>query len=173
MTEAFHLWTDSAQARRFLAEEVRIDSWVGGRYEALFDPQDDPAVALTGTYGSKVVALEPPRRLVFQWHSLTPRSAAQAVAGERRLQESMVEVRFEPIGGSVQRTRVTIRHYRFGDDTHWAAAYRFYRDRGWPWILRRLVALFPEGHAHWRAVEVEEGDAPAGGPGPMGPRGAR
>lgn len=37
--DAFRMWIDSAEAREFLALEVRIDPWVGGRYEANFDPE--------------------------------------------------------------------------------------------------------------------------------------
>jgi uncharacterized protein YndB with AHSA1/START domain len=138
--DAFRMWTDSARASEFLAEDVRIDPWVGGRYETLFDPENDPAGARAGTCGSKILELEAPRRLVFEWHSLTPRLAAAEVGGLRVLQETTVEVTFEPIGES--RTRIHIRHYGFGSDANWAAALRFYTEVGWPWVIRRLEGRF-------------------------------
>lgn len=137
---AWGMWLTPARARDFLAAEVRIEPWVGGRYETIFDPEADPAGARAGTYGSKIVAMDAPRRLVFEWESLTPEAAAAELGGERVLQKSEVEVVFEPRG--VAATTVRIHHYGFGDGTHWDASYRFYRDRGWPWILRRLEALF-------------------------------
>ncbi len=138
--DAFRMWTDPAVARQFLALEVRIEPWAGGRYETLFDPENDPAGARAGTYGSTVLDITPPERLVFEWESLTPQAAAAELGGERKLQLSYVEVRFE--AGSLSTTAVHIRHYGFGDDAHWDAAYRYYRDHGWPWILARLDRLF-------------------------------
>lgn len=138
----FHRWTTESEARRFLAEEVRIEPRVGGRYETLFDPEHDPAGALAGTYGSKIVALEPPSRLVFQWNCPTPRAAAEEVGGRRVLQESLVEVRFDPAEGNPDATRLRIRHFGIGEGPDWDASYRFYRDRGWPWIVGRLESLY-------------------------------
>lgn len=137
---AFDMWITPARARQFLAKEVRIDPWVGGRYETLFEPQVDPAGARAGTYGSKVIALEAPDRLVFGWESLTPVRAAEELGGARVFQASEVEVTFEATGP--RSTRVRVRHYGFGDDAQWDASFRFYRDFGWPWILGRLEALF-------------------------------
>lgn len=138
----YRKWIDASEARRFLAEEVRIEPRVGGRYETLFDPENDPAGALAGTYGSKIVALEPPSRLVFEWNSLTPRVAAREVGGRRVRQESLVEVRFEAVAGAPGRTRLHIRHYGMGEGPDWEASFRFYRERGWPWILDRLRKVY-------------------------------
>lgn len=146
--DAFRMWIDSAEAREFLALEVRIDPWVGGRYEANFDPESDPWGALAGTYGSKVLALEPPRRLVFEWHYLTPREAATQVGGRRVRQETTVEVTFEPLGK--HETRIRIRHYGFGSDANWAASRRFYEQSGWPWIIKRLRGRFTKGKENGR-----------------------
>lgn len=138
----FDLWTTEAGARTFLAREVRIDPRPGGRYEALFDPENDPAGALAGTYGSKIVAFEPPGRLAFEWNCPTPRKAAEEVGGVRVLQESLVEVRFERDPDDPASTRVRVRHHGFGTGPHWDASYRYYRDAGWPWIFRRLAGAF-------------------------------
>lgn len=138
----FRQWTTEEGAGRFLAPEVRIETRVGGRYEARFDPENDPAGALAGTYGSRIVSLEPPSRLVFQWNCPTPRVAARDVGGRRVLQESLVEVRFEPAGERGEATWLRVRHYGMGDGPDWDASYRYYRDRGWPWILGRLRELY-------------------------------
>lgn len=143
--EHYALWTTEEGARTFLADEVRIEPRVGGRYETLFDPIEDPAGALAGTYGSKIVALDPPRRIVFQWHALTPRKAAEELGGVRRRQQSLlVEVGFEAASLEPATTRVRVRHVGFGDGPDWDAQYRYYRDHGWPWIFRRLAERYGE-----------------------------
>lgn len=138
----FRRWTETDEARRFLGREVRIEPRVGGRFEVLFDPVNDPAGALAGTYGSRVVSLEAPRQLVFEWNSLTPRVAAREVGGRRVLQKSLVEVRIESVPEAPSSSRVHVRHYGMGNGPDWDASYRYYRDSGWPWILRRLTALY-------------------------------
>lgn len=141
--EHYAMWISEEEARTFLAHEVRIEPRVGGRYETLFDPVEDPAGALAGTYGSKIVALDPPRRLVFQWHALTPRKAAEELGGVRRRQQSLlVEVGFEHASLEPATTRIRVRHEGFGEGPDWDAQYRYYRDHGWPWIFRRLAERF-------------------------------
>jgi uncharacterized protein YndB with AHSA1/START domain len=137
---AFDMWIEPDQASRFLAHEVRIDPWVGGRYEALFDPDTDPAGARAGTYNSKVLSIRRPQEISFEWESLTPMPAAQTLGGRRVLQRSVVQVRFTPRGADS--TLVHIRHHGIGEGPDWDASLEFYRERGWPWILARLEALF-------------------------------
>ena len=64
--EAFALWTTEQGLERFVADQVVVEPWVGGRYEIAFEPEVDPAGARAGTYGSRVLEVAPPHRLVFE-----------------------------------------------------------------------------------------------------------
>ena len=140
IAQAFEMWISPAWASQFLAIEVKIDARVGGRYEALFDPENDPAGAHAGTYGSKIREIKPMTQLMFEWNYFTPRLAAEALGGQRLYQETLVDVRFEQI--SEQCTSIHIRHFGLANHEHGTASYEYYRDYGWPWIINRLKGIF-------------------------------
>ncbi len=51
--DAFRMWTDPAEASKFLALKVRIDPWVGGRYETISTPRTIPRELSRARMGPK------------------------------------------------------------------------------------------------------------------------
>ncbi len=144
IAEAFEMWISPVWAKQFLALDVKIDPRVGGQYVAVFDPVGDPEGAYAGTYGSKIREIQPPSHILFEWKYLTPRQAAEALGGQRLHQESLVDIRFERI--SAQCTVVHIRHFGIPTHEHGKASFEFYRDSGWPWIIKRLEGIIDSPH---------------------------
>lgn len=144
IADSFELWVSPVWAKQFLALDVKIDPRVGGQYVAVFDPVGDPEGAYAGTYGSKIREIQPPVHILFEWNYLTPREATKALGGQRLHQESLVDVRFERI--SAQCTAVHIRHFGIPMHEHGTASFEFYRDSGWPWIIKRLNGMFGSPH---------------------------
>jgi uncharacterized protein YndB with AHSA1/START domain len=88
----------------------------------------------------RVLAWEPPRRVVIAWQ-ISPRREPEPDPARA----SEVEVRFEANGAGG--TRVTLVHRQFERHGEGAAGYRdaMASDQGWPWILRRYAAAAGEG----------------------------
>lgn len=112
--------------------------------ETVFEPRVGGHIYDRGTDGSecrwaRVLAFEPPRRVVFSWDigptwqlETDPENASE------------VEVRF--IAETTDRTRVELEHRnidRHGPDWQ-AVADGVKHDQGWPWYLQRYAALFSE-----------------------------
>ena len=100
-------------------KSCEMEPHVGG---AIFETRDDGERFPWG----RILAWEPPGRLVFTWHPGREASVAQEV-----------EVRFEPEGG---RTRVTLVHrewQKLGAD---AAEARKGYDKGWGVVLKEHYA---------------------------------
>ncbi|HEX6514745.1 MAG TPA: SRPBCC family protein [Nocardioidaceae bacterium] len=113
--------------------------------ETVFEPHVGGHIYDRGTDGSecrwaRVLAFEPPRRVVFSW-DIGPTWALETDPENA----SEVEVRF--IAEAPDRTRVELEHRNI--DRHgpgWqAVAEGVGHDQGWPLYLQRYAALFTQG----------------------------
>lgn len=113
-------------------------TWSGPVLEKLvIEARPDGRCYEVGPHGfhldwGRVLASEPPQRLVFTWQIEFDRSPQP---DPNRASE--VELRFKPEGGA---TRIELEHRRFerhADGDKYCAAMA--GPRAWPWMLQRLV----------------------------------
>jgi uncharacterized protein YndB with AHSA1/START domain len=113
--------------------------------ETVFEPTVgghiyDRAVDGSECRWARVLAYEPPDRVVFSW-DISPRWTLESEPDNT----SEVEVRF--VAETPQRTRVELEHRHL--DRHgpgWESVRDGVRDdEGWPWYLDRYAALFTQG----------------------------
>ncbi|MDX1570853.1 MAG: SRPBCC domain-containing protein [Xanthomonadales bacterium] len=135
-------WTTAEGLTRFFARSVNLDLRVGGDFEILFFPENEPG--LRGAEGTRLMAVEAPRRLAFDWD-------APPQWPHQRGQRTMVEVRLAPSEGG---TRISLRHHGWGDGPQWQEV-RDYFDRAWQKVLARLVYSFEVGPVNWDAPPPE------------------
>jgi len=125
-------------------------TWSQRALEAIgIEPGEGGACFELGPYGfhldwGRVLAWEPPRRLVFSWQI-----GATRVPEPDPARSSEVEVRFEPDGDDG--TRVELVHRDFARHGEEAAGYRaaMGSEQGWDFILRRFAA-------HLARLEVDD-----------------
>jgi uncharacterized protein YndB with AHSA1/START domain len=142
LEEVWSRWTTEDGLTRFFARAVNLDLRVGGNYEILFFPENAPGSR--GAEGTRLMALEPPNRLAFDWD-------APPNWPEQRGQRTMVEIRL--VAGS-EGTVVSLRHAGWGDGPDWHAV-RDYFDPAWEKILRRLQYSFEVGPIDWDSPPPE------------------
>lgn len=136
----FDAWTTVEGARTFFAPAARIEARPRGAYELLFDPS-----APDGTQGSEgctIVAIEPPRLLVFTWNA--PPSIPTVRDGEHF---TRVRLRFEVSNGE---TVVHLAHTGWRSGKDWDEAFAYF-ERAWRTVLDRLVRSFTDGPIDWTA----------------------
>lgn len=141
--EVWSAWTTVEGATTFFARAAEIEPRVDGRYDILFFPANPPGQR--GAEGMRILAFEPPQRLMFSWNA--PPHLAHA-----RAQRAVVEVRLRPL--SEQRTEVELRHFGWGEGEHWQAT-RAYFAQAWPLVLRRLTHRFAHGPVDWDALPAD------------------
>lgn len=147
--EVFALWTTEAGVRSFFAPACRIEPFVDGAYEILFDPSAAPG--RRGSEGMRILVLEPPRRLAFTWNA--PPEEAYV-----RSQRTVVWVDLAPAGEA--RTHLTFTHAGWGDGPEWDRAYAYF-DRAWAAIvLPYLVHRIARGPIDWSEVPTVTAVAP-------------
>jgi len=121
-------------------------TWAGGVLEDIgIEPREGGLCSERGPHGfrcdwGRVLAWDPPRRLVLAWQIGPTRAPVPDPA-----KASEVEVRFVPAGPETTRVELEHRHFaRHGDD---ADAYRagMGSPQGWTWILERYAARAASG----------------------------
>jgi len=150
-SEVYKLWTTEAGVTKWFAPAARVDPRVGGRYEIIFDPATDPDGSVRGTKGAKILELVPDKKLVFEWIAFEGQERA-GYGGppvmpepERSREKTRVEVVFEPAPGDVSKTRIVLVHNGFREGATWDAALVYFRERGWPGVLRQLTEYCNQG----------------------------
>jgi uncharacterized protein YndB with AHSA1/START domain len=140
----YRLWTTDEGVRKFFAPEARIDARRGGEYTILFAPHEDPRGYSHGTFGARILQLEPNRMLSFEWITFAgddslgdnaPPLAARAVRDVLPL-PTWVELRFDPVDAG-RATHITLRHFGFGSGPLWDASYAWFK-RAWAGVLKSL-----------------------------------
>lgn len=147
--EVFRLWTTPEGVKEFFAPQARIEPWVGGQYEIIFQPQLDPEGENYGTKGAQILRLEENRLLVFEWITFVfdklpgvsgPPQVSRAERDARPL-PTWVEVSFEPVEEEPSKTRIRLAHRGFRKSEKWKEAFAYF----WPiWgtILGQMGAYF-------------------------------
>ena len=134
---AWATWTTVEGLQSFLAPRAEVDLRVDGTFSALFFPGNPPGER--GAEGMRIVALEPPDRLLITWDS-------PVEFGPIREQRALVEVRVEPVGE--ESTRISLRHFGWGDGEGWSDV-RTYFVGAWRIVFDRLQRSYAEGPIDW------------------------
>jgi uncharacterized protein YndB with AHSA1/START domain len=143
--EIFRLWTTADGTKRFFAPDARINARVGGRYEIIFNPAEDPEGARAGTKGATILRFEPDRRLDFQWSVGVPGVSWDLKASDF---QTWVELTLAEAPGDPGRTRVRLVHRGFQSGGSWDAAYDYF-GKAWTVVLQRLAANTRDGTTPW------------------------
>ena len=135
------LWqalTEPAFTQRYwgveLSSDWRVGSTVSWRFQGITMAGDDQTV----------LESDPPRRLSYRWHGITPEFAQvidasdEAAAAMRAEPRSQVTFEIEPVGEVV---KLTVTHAGFGPGSALLAGV----SEGWPAILASLKTLLETG----------------------------
>jgi uncharacterized protein YndB with AHSA1/START domain len=148
--EVYALWTSPAGVTKFFAPKAEIDSRVGGDYNIIFEPDMDPDGSSYGTKGARILRLDAPRSLSFEWITFTADAQMPGLPGPPAVPAAernavplptWVEITFEPIGNDSSRTRVRLAHYGFRHGGKWDESFAFF-ERAWAGVLKSLAALY-------------------------------
>jgi uncharacterized protein YndB with AHSA1/START domain len=119
--DLYRLFTTSDGVRTlFPGAEAEIGDAVGGPYRVAFDPDRDPDATMLGTAGCRILALDPPREVAFEWRGPSPFAVMNVQPFPTR-----VRVRFEPQPGEAG-TLVTLEHSGFGVGADWDRGHDFF-----------------------------------------------
>ncbi len=131
--EVYRLWTTAEGVMHFMAPAATIDSRLGGRYQVMFDPQNDPDGRAYGTWGCRVLRLEPNHSVAFEW-TFPPLGA------ELNTQPfpTWVEIQIDPVIGQPGQTVVRLQHFGFPHSEKWDKCFALFRDKNWPHVLATL-----------------------------------
>jgi uncharacterized protein YndB with AHSA1/START domain len=149
-SRVFELWTTPAEIPRFFAPKAVIEPRLGGKYEMIFDPETDPLGDDSGTRGARILRYEPGRSLSFEWTGFTRtgRNPQGPVAWPEQRNHrpiaTWIDVRFAPVKGQPNRTRVHLEEHGFGRGGKWEQAVPYFW-KNWSLILGRLGAYCSRG----------------------------
>ncbi|MBI2930496.1 MAG: SRPBCC domain-containing protein [Planctomycetes bacterium] len=124
---AFDLFTRSEHLTKWLCEAADVEARPGGKYELFWDPAHPEE---NSTLGCRVLALESPHLLVFEWKGPVHLSR---VMNERR-PLTTVSVFVVP---RAQGSEVHLVHTGWGETPPWEEAREWFV-RAWDEALRRL-----------------------------------
>jgi len=137
LDEMWQAWTTAEGVQSFFSRGSIVEPRIDGDYSILFFPDNPPGTR--GAEGMRIVAFEPPRRLVITWNQ-PPRFE------NIKEQRALVEFRFR------QRqdcgTEVRVKHFGWGYGPEWTAA-REYFAGAWVIVLERLNYRFDHGPLDW------------------------
>lgn len=136
-------WASSDGAESFFAPKAVVKPQIDGEYSMLFFP--DNAAGSRGAEGMRILAIEPPKRLVVSWNS-------PKFFGPVREQRAVLEIRLDAL--SPDQTSLTLRHFGWGTGPEWAAI-RHYFNQAWPLVLDRLDYRFAVGPVDWANLPDE------------------
>lgn len=134
---AFDLFTNNRFLERWLSPHANVVPEAGGKFELYWDSKDKEN---NSTIGCKILAMEHPHFLVFEWKGAKP--FKHFMNHVRPL--TNVSVFFVPKG---KHTQVSLVHTGWRESVQWEGARQFYAD-AWrsafaelEGLVRRLAAL--------------------------------
>jgi uncharacterized protein YndB with AHSA1/START domain len=130
-------WTTREGIVGFFAPDAQIDPRPGGAFHIYINPLAAPG--LKGADDMRYMALQPMKMLSFDWNS-PPHLA------EVRKQRTFVVLRFEPLGPT--QTRVRLTHSGWGEGGEWDKTYAYF-DRAWGNVLVNLQKYLTVGPYDW------------------------
>lgn len=145
--EVYGLWSSPEGVKKFFAPEAEIGKTPGEPYTIIFAPDSDPKGLSHGTRGARILKMEPGKFLSFEWITFAgdtllgknaPPLAPPALRNAVPL-PTWVELTFESIPGSPQKTHLKFAHYGFGDTQLWQQSFEWF-SRAWKGVLEQLVA---------------------------------
>lgn len=144
VADVFAMWTTSAGLAKFFAPVSHVEPRVGGEYTVVFYPDIDAEGTTYGTKGAHVLAIEPNRRIVFEWHTFVTKALANhstppVVSPEERNETPLptsVEIVFEPRGE--HQTAIHLSHNGFRSGAKWDESYKYFQ-WAWPYVLDSLA----------------------------------
>ena len=132
--DVWEAWTTDEGVRSFFAPASHIDLHVGGAYEILFDPTAPPGQR--GVEGTWILALQPPRMVVFTWNASPNLSIVRA-------QFTHVQIWIQ--AEDANRALVTLVHSGWGAGGQWDEAFACFEQAWGEAVLPRLVRRFVRG----------------------------
>jgi uncharacterized protein YndB with AHSA1/START domain len=129
--EVFQLWTTPEGLSKFMSPGANVDPKVGGRYETLFDPVNDPHGEKRGCGGCRILRFETDKSLAFEWNTPVPSLNSRPLP-------TWVEVELNSPPGAPGKTEVKLAHYGFPPGAQWDQMYAIFKDKLWPLVLKRL-----------------------------------
>ncbi len=134
----WRMWTTPEGLCSWLCLRADVEPRVGGPFELFFNP-DESKPESDSTIGCKVLSVDQPRLLVFDWRG-ADEVAEVMNAPDAPPTQCQVELLPRPTG-----TRLRLTHSDWGDGPGWEEA-RAWFDRAWSDALERLlVAVKREG----------------------------
>lgn len=125
--QVWAMWT-TEEGLRFVSSESRVELAAGGDYALFLSlPADDQGKR--GSEGSRIVSVDPPRQLVFDW-TFSPETPGLRASGET----TRVSVTVEP---DAEQTRVTLVATGWKGGSEWDEGYAYF-DRAWGAVFERL-----------------------------------
>ena len=130
--QVWRAWITNASLEKWLTEKANVRAEVGGPYELFWEPKTPE---LASTLGCKVTAVEPQKRLAFEWRGPPPYADLMNVKPFPT--RCVVDFANAPEG----RTRVKLTHTGWGEGPRWTEA-RTWQQRAWQGAIDALAAMF-------------------------------
>lgn len=128
-------WTDPSRVEVWFAPSAFIEPFEGGRYELYFDPANKERMS---TKECKILTLEEPRKLVFEWKGPDPFANIMNMTGAL----TAVEVLLEP--AARDSTLVKLCHSGWGEEPEWQQA-KAWHVEAWKQVLGSLKTAVESG----------------------------
>lgn len=147
LEDAWRTWTEPRLLKRWLCEDANVEIEVGGNFELFWDLNNR---SLNSTIGCKVIAMEPNRRLAFQWRGPPEFSDLMNVSPF----PTSVSIEFEKI--NLSNCIVHFRHSGWGESERWILA-RDWQNSAWLGAFAELRKLLGEGQCRHSLESREHG----------------
>ncbi|MEM8895861.1 MAG: SRPBCC domain-containing protein [Bacteroidota bacterium] len=131
-SEAFDYFTINSKLEQWLTAKANVNPTIGGTYELFWEP-DDPEN--NSTIGCKILALDAPHYLNFEWKGPKQYKAFMNQADPL----TNVTVTFSPIADG---TKITLIHTGWRNSADWEGA-RMYFANAWSGAFKQLATQLP------------------------------
>ena len=133
-------WTTGRGLETFMAPSCHVDLRIDGKLDLFFYPRAKPGQR--GAEGMRILSVIPHKMFGFTWSN--PRDFP-----EISQQRTHVTLKFYPVKGNPQKTKLVLIHDGWGDGEIWDQAYRYFI-RAWKEVvLFRLHYRFDHGPINW------------------------